>query len=203
MSLVPPLLPFALSLRNVTIRGRAGADTPVELDLAYKHAGVVLCHSCRVTIQDLTLTDARRGTGSALDYIVGEDGVGAAAVVLQDVRRHRLACTPSSSLQEVLEATPRSKILPPSSTGEQMFALKTVTDKVRLPAGADRSPAWLGAASKWESCWCCSGLHKLGRDRQLSVLGGPGVGIGMARCNISRLCAGAAGHNLPRHAAPD
>lgn len=124
----PGSLPGPIKLqRNVTIRGRVGADVPVKLDLAYRHAGLVLCHTCRISIRDLTLRNARRGTGSALDFIVGDDEVGEAAVLLQDVRRHRLACTPSSSLSDVLEGTPRSKVLPPSPTGEQLFALKTVT----------------------------------------------------------------------------
>jgi hypothetical protein len=137
----------------------------VKLDLAYRHAGLVLCDTCRVTMQDLTLSNARRGTGSALDFIVGDDEVGEAAVLLQDVRRHRLACTPSSSLSGVLEGTPRSKVLPPSPTGEQLFALKTVTVQVRLLCLLGQTAArlgWLGADRlPWEACCCCSGLHKL------------------------------------------
>lgn len=159
----------------------------MKLDLAYRRAGVVLCHTCRLTIQDVTLAKGRRGTGSALDFIVGDDDVGAAAVVLQDVRRHRLACTPSSSLPDVLEGTPRSKTLPPSPTGEQKFALKTVNVQVRLPAGADRSRAGLGAQSRgsvagvqWTATAC--------RARQLSASGGPGGGIGMALQHKLSVC---------------
>lgn len=174
----------------------------MKLDLAYRHAGVVLCHTCRVTIQDLTLTNARRGTGSALDFFVGDDDVGTAALVLQDVRRHRLVCTPSSSLQDVLEGTPRSKILPPSPTGEQVFALKTVNVQVCLPAGAGRSRAWLGAQSNGSPAGVavdCTGLAGIDScPRRVAQV------MAVAwRCNISCLCAGAAGRHLSRRAAHD
>ena len=104
---------------------------PFTLDLAFKRASVMLCPHCYVTLRNLRLRNARRGSGAALDFFVGDDENVDSAVLLQNVYRHRLACTPGSDAAEVLNNTPRSKILPPSKTGKQGFKIKTIHLEVR------------------------------------------------------------------------
>jgi hypothetical protein len=115
----------------VTITGAPGQVPPATLDLAFRRAAVLVCPECDVTLRNLILRNARRGSGAALDFFVGDDNTGAANVMLQDVLRHRLACTPGSDAAEVLANMPRSKMLPPSSSGKQEFSVKTVNFEVR------------------------------------------------------------------------
>lgn len=75
------------------------------------------------------LKNARRGSGSNVDFFVGDDHVINSAVLLENVKRHRLACTPSSASVQVLEDTPRSVILP-NKTAKQQFAVKSLTVQV-------------------------------------------------------------------------
>lgn len=126
-----PRLMLFLSLRNVTIRGQPGVVPPVMLDLAYRRAIVLLCPTCTVTFKDLTLRNARRGAGPAVDFVVGEENTQHAAVLIKGVYRHRLACTTSGDLSDVLRNTPRSKYLPRSPTGKQMYFTKATEFQVR------------------------------------------------------------------------
>jgi hypothetical protein len=116
--------------RNVTIEGKAGAEPPVTLDLAFRRAIVLLCETCAITLRHLTLRNARRGSGAAVDFFVGDDHQGAAAVLLESVHRLRLACTPGSDTAEVLHNTPRSKVLP-NPKGKQQFEVKSTQFQVR------------------------------------------------------------------------
>lgn len=84
-----------------------------------------------MTLKNLSLRNARRGTGAAVDIFVGDDDHKTTAVLLEGLYRHRLACTPGKDATEALETTPRSKHLPASRTGKQEVGLKTVTVQVR------------------------------------------------------------------------
>lgn len=96
---------------------------------------MLVCPECDVTLKNLVLRNARRGSGPALDFFVGDDRTGAANVMLESVLRHRLACTTGSDAAEVLANTPRSKMLPPSSSGKQEFSVKTVSFEVSPAMG--------------------------------------------------------------------
>lgn len=102
----------------------------MTLDLAFRRAVVLLCETCSITLKNLTLKNARRGSGAALDFFVGDERQGATAVLLENVYRLRLACTPGSDTAEVLENTPRSKVLP-NPNGKQQFAVKPTPFQVR------------------------------------------------------------------------
>jgi len=125
----------ACKCRNVTIVGESDVGAPITLDLAFRRAVVLLCPTCTLSLRNLTLRNARRGSGVAVDFVVGDEHSQSAAILLEGVYRHRLACTPADDTAEVLSNTPRSSVLQPSATGNQSFTIKTVTRQVNWSTG--------------------------------------------------------------------
>jgi len=58
-----------------------------------------------MTLTDITITDERRGTSGALDFVSGQNG---SVVVVKDVYRVRMACAPVNDSVSLIEATPRA-----------------------------------------------------------------------------------------------
>lgn len=100
--------------------------------MAFRRAVVLLCPTCTFTLRNLTLRNARRGSGVAVDFVVGDEHTQSAAVLLEGVYRHRLACTPADDTAEVLSNTLRSSVLP-NASGKQAFTIETVTRQVNRP----------------------------------------------------------------------
>ncbi|WIA37005.1 hypothetical protein OEZ86_008242 [Tetradesmus obliquus] len=105
-------------LRNVTVTGRPGSLP--ELDLAFKHEVLALCPSCSMTLRSLALTRARRGAGDGVQAIVGSEQRGA-VLLLQDVVRHRIACSPAKDAAAVISETPRGAVAWRSTMGSQQL----------------------------------------------------------------------------------
>ncbi|KAF8065427.1 serine/threonine-protein kinase/receptor R831 [Scenedesmus sp. PABB004] len=123
-AIAPGYKPIRLT-RNVTVRG-AGAPPGPVLDLAFKPEVLEVCPRCWLTLRDLVLTNARRGTGEAVDSVATGE-VGTAVVALQNVVRLRLACTRARDVAIASEDIPRSAAVPRSASGVQETAVRDVT----------------------------------------------------------------------------
>lgn len=114
--------------RNVTVTGRPGSLP--ELDLSFKHEVLALCPSCSMTLRSLALTRARRGAGDGVQAIVGSEQRGA-VLLLQDVVRHRIACSPAEEAAAVISETPRGAVAWRSTMGSQQLRVGSAEYKVR------------------------------------------------------------------------
>jgi hypothetical protein len=116
----------------VTITGQPGT-LPV-LDLAFKNEVVQLCPTCWLTLRSIAMTRARRGAGDGVQAVVGSEQQGA-VLLLQDVIRHRIACSPAEDAAAVLDETPRSVVVAGrNTTAGQQLRLGSVEYKVGRPA---------------------------------------------------------------------
>ncbi|WIA14609.1 hypothetical protein OEZ85_003117 [Tetradesmus obliquus] len=110
--------------RNVTITGAQGTQT--VLDMAFKLSAALLCGSCRLTVQNLTVANERRGNGSPWDFFVGPAGSSKAAIIMKDIIRLRYGCTSANASIIVASALKRPDWLPGSSSGSQEFSVEDV-----------------------------------------------------------------------------
>lgn len=131
-----------INCRNVTVTG-PGGRLPV-LDLGFVPEVVTLGPNAWLTVAGIAITRTRRSTGESFDSIVGTEEPGA-VLVLQNVVKQRVACTPPQDTAAVLLETDRSSLVPNSTSGKQEFSLGTTTYRVRgsraTAAGRERTPS--------------------------------------------------------------
>eukprot|EP00775_Hariotina_reticulata_P002668 gene2668-2968_t len=93
-----------------------GSRPDVVLDVGYIDGALLICPTCTLTIRNLTLKAERRGAGQRLDAVVGQLG---SKVLLRNVIRLRVACSPLHIALASLRTLPRSATFPDPGQGQQ------------------------------------------------------------------------------------